>query len=427
MEYILTIILAVFDRTSLSYFLSGFFEIKDKKTYPFYSFVTFLIYLAYMMFLTSTPGYILEQYKMPGILLNMYIYSALCFEGSPYLKILLSFVFHIILYAIDFIQMSVTALLGLSPNTILYNVTLFCIFSFANKFLAMSIFFFLKKYISSRRKNIQIPRSQWLQIFVYSAATLSALIMLGFNILDSDKADPLLIFFSAIIVLANVLLFSLISKLDEENRTRQQNALLNQQIKIGMENVNALQQAYSKQRSMTHDFNNHLTVIRSLLGSGETRQAARYTDRLLNTSISISRLFDSGNSVVDTLLTRKYNQAKAMNINMQVFIDDLTQLEIPGEELVVILSNLLDNAIEACEKYSGEKLIKVKFSKEDENYILSVHNTAADISTNLSTTKEDRLNHGFGLKNIISVLDKYNYPYLIDTQDNWFKFTALLG
>ena len=73
MEYILTIILAVFDRTSLSYFLSGFFEIKDKKTYPFYSFVTFLIYLAYMMFLTSTPGYILEQYKMPGILLNMYI------------------------------------------------------------------------------------------------------------------------------------------------------------------------------------------------------------------------------------------------------------------------------------------------------------------------------------------------------------------
>ncbi|MBR5805370.1 MAG: sensor histidine kinase [Oscillospiraceae bacterium] len=427
MEYILTIILAVFDRTSLSYFLSGFFDVKNKKTYPFYSIITFLIYLSFMMFFTTAAGRWLEQFKLPIILLTMYIYSSLCFEGSTYLKILLNFVYLIILYAVDFIQMSVTALLGLAPTVILYNVTLFCIFSFINKFLAMSIFFFLKKYISSRRKNIQIPRNQWIQVFIYSAVTLSALIMLGYNILDSDKADPFLIFFSAIIVLANILLFSLISKLDEENQTRQQNALLNQQIRIGMENVTALQQAYSRQRSMTHDFNNHLTVIRSLLVSGETQQAALYTDRLLNTSISVSRLFESGNSVVDTLLTRKYSQAKAMDINMQVFIDDLTQLAVPSEELVVILSNLLDNAIDACEKCTGEKLIKVKFSKEDENYILSVHNTAANISPNLSTTKEDSLNHGFGLKNIISVLDKYSYPYLIDTSDNWFKFTALLG
>ncbi|MBR5874908.1 MAG: GHKL domain-containing protein [Oscillospiraceae bacterium] len=224
---------------------------------------------------------------------------------------------------------------------------------------------------------------------------------------------------------------SIISKLDEENETKQQNALLNQQLKMGMENIEALNSAYSQQRKLTHDFNNHLSVIRSLLESEDTAQAKDYTTNLLNTSVSVSRLFDSGNSIVDTLLTQKYNQAKDLGIKMQVLVEDLSGVSMSADKLVVVLSNLLDNAIEACTNTNGEKMIKVKFVLEDMGHILTVQNTADNAPNSekgqFATTKADSLNHGYGIKNISSIMEDYGYPYTFDYKNGWFTFTAMMA
>ena len=220
------------------------------------------------------------------------------------------------------------------------------------------------------------------------------------------------------------------TKLSEENKIKQDNALLNQQIKMGMENIAALNSAYAQQRKLTHDFNNHLSVIRSLLESGDTAQAKEYTGSLLASSISVTRLFDSGNTIVDTLLTQKYNHAKELGIKMQVLVEDLSQVAMSSENLVVVLSNLLDNAIEACMNTSGEKMIKVKFMLEDMGHILTVQNTAPntpqDENRQFTTTKADRLNHGYGIKNISSVLDSYGYPYSFNYENGIFTFTAIM-
>ena len=191
-----------------------------------------------------------------------------------------------------------------------------------------------------------------------------------------------------------------------------------------------LRDTYAEQRKITHDFNNHISTIKSLLDSENTEKAKEYVHSLAGKSLGKTILFNSNNPVVDVLLTQKYNAAKQHNINMQVKIDDLSNLPMKDEELVVVLTNLLDNAIEAAKQSVSEKIIKLKFISDNDGYILSVHNTTNENSRfggqDIVSSKEDKLNHGYGVKNIKTILEKYGYEYTISNKDGKVAFVILM-
>ena len=112
-------------------------------------------------------------------------------------------------------------------------------------------------------------------------------------------------------------------------------------------------------------------------------------------------------------------------------INDLSEIGICDEDIVVILSNLLNNAIEACEKCNEKKVIKMKFVKEKDNVIISVKNTYdgelviedGEIQT---SKKQDIDEHGIGIKNIIDVISKYQGSYAIQNNENEFYFSIII-
>ena len=99
-------------------------------------------------------------------------------------------------------------------------------------------------------------------------------------------------------------------------------------------------------------------------------------------------------------------------------------------ELYCLLVNLLDNAIEACEKLDCNKVIRLKLVKEKQQMVLSVQNPVAvpvEIKNNdIQTGKGDKKNHGIGLKNIQMVLDKYGGIGRIRCDKGWFYYTAVI-
>lgn len=64
---------------------------------------------------------------------------------------------------------------------------------------------------------------------------------------------------------------------------------------------------------------------------------------------------DTNNVIVNTILNEKYNEMMDKGIIFVFRINDLSSIKIEDEDLVVILSNLLDNAIEACQKCEGKE------------------------------------------------------------------------
>lgn len=111
-------------------------------------------------------------------------------------------------------------------------------------------------------------------------------------------------------------------------------------------------------------------------------------------------------------------------------VNDLSNLKIKDEDVVTILSNLLNNAIEACEGCKKDKIVKLKFVKEDK-IIISVKNTFNHViryeNGEIKTTKiSDAEDHGMGIENIIRVIEKYNGSYIIDDSKKEFYFSIVI-
>ena len=98
--------------------------------------------------------------------------------------------------------------------------------------------------------------------------------------------------------------------------------------------------------------------------------------------------------------------------------------------MVVLLSNVLNNAIEACEKCRAEQILKLKCVYEDGDFILSVRNTydgkLKKIGDFFGTTKADHGRHGIGLKNVIAIIEKNQGYYAVEHSEKEFQISIVI-
>ena len=111
--------------------------------------------------------------------------------------------------------------------------------------------------------------------------------------------------------------------------------------------------------------------------------------------------------------------------------EEVVSVSVDSIQFSRVITNLLNNAIEACEKCSGKKFMKMKLVKEKDNIIISVKNTY-DGKLNIKdgeiqTSKKYEIDeHGVGIKNIIEVITKYQGSYAIRNDNNEFYFSVIL-
>lgn len=202
--------------------------------------------------------------------------------------------------------------------------------------------------------------------------------------------------------------------------------LLKQHMELQKESMNALEQNYRMQRKSTHEFEHHLQVLGDLLKQNETDAACDYLDKLKkNRSMHVMGV-DSRHPVVDVILNQKYQMARESDVLVQVQVNDLSGIDIPSDSLVVVLTNLWDNAIEACRRIDGYREIFCSILY-DEGLYISIRNTSNPVKITdgkIATSKQDSLSHGFGLMSVCYTLDSLGAEYSFDYSDGWFSFVA---
>lgn len=123
----------------------------------------------------------------------------------------------------------------------------------------------------------------------------------------------------------------------------------------------------------------------------------------------------------------KAAEATRKKINIDFEVNDLSKLPFDASDMVVLLSNLLDNAIEACQQYEKEdKTIHVTAIAQ-QAFFISIRNTSKPVvilNDSIPTTKPEPQLHGFGLVNIHLILEKYHGEHTMFYENGWFQFTA---
>ena len=238
-------------------------------------------------------------------------------------------------------------------------------------------------------------------------------------IVTGGKVLPVLLVFA----LRRLRLFSV---REQDTRSDRDTLLLRQHMEMQQESMTALEQNYRLQRKSTHEFEHHIQVLRDLLNRNETDAARDYLDRLKkDRSIHVMSV-SSNHPVIDVILNQKYQTARENEIKMQIRVNDLSALTIPTDFLVVVLTNLLDNAIEACRRLDGYREIFCSVLYDDGLYI-SIRNTSDPVQITdgkIPTSKQDSLSHGFGLMSVTYILNKLGAEYTFGYDEGWFHFAA---
>lgn len=166
-------------------------------------------------------------------------------------------------------------------------------------------------------------------------------------------------------------------------------------------------------RMFRHDVKNHYISLFSLLECGDLPEAKEYLSNMAELVATSSQIINTENYVFDALLAKKIAMAKEKQIQVEseVFINK--QLRIENKDWSSLFGNALDNAIEACMHIPPQSR-KICIFIQYRGNILQAKITNSmmpglDKSNNFfRTTKGDPLNHGLGMKNMQSIVQKYH-------------------
>lgn len=302
--------------------------------------------------------------------------------------------------------------------------------------LGKAILFLIVLLISrsiGRKSSAVLLDSEWLRFLffpIFTICTLIALVLTSGSIHNQKTND---LFFVIAFGLAgmNIVVFYLMNDILEREIQLRESKIFEMQVKNQTDMYRSVSENFDNQRKKTHEYKNQMMCIDALIEKREYGELEAYVQNICG---KLNRELDAINTnhvIVNAIMNTKYQEALSKNILFVFQMNDLSALKISDEDIVVILANLLNNAIEACEKCKGKRIIKVKFVIEDENVILSVRNTHEnnlvfrdnDIQTSKETDMEE---HGIGIRNIIQTIEKYGGSYVIRPDENEFYFSIVI-
>ncbi len=142
---------------------------------------------------------------------------------------------------------------------------------------------------------------------------------------------------------------------------------------------------------------------------------------------------ETGNGLIDTIVTSKRMQCDELKIDLTYAIEGSKLSFMSTIDLTSFLGNMFDNAIESSRKVEDieKRVININVYQQHAMLIVNMENYYEHplkyIDGNLITTKEEKLDHGYGIKSIKSVVEKYDGTLRINTSDNWFIITILFS
>lgn len=200
--------------------------------------------------------------------------------------------------------------------------------------------------------------------------------------------------------------------------------LLQGQYQRDIERYDSMIKIYEMNQRFYHDMKNQYLILNQLLDQDEYDKAKEYIRKL--DSDKPARAFKrwTGIYAVDILLSCKFEEAESFGIQVCAQIS-VIQTRLSEQEMIILLGNALDNAIEACKKVSdNKKSIHIEIYRQYEMTFIRISNTIAPHAEvkagNFATSKENKLIHGYGLNSMKMLVDKYAGTLKTDVQGTTF-------
>ena len=374
--------------------------------------------------------------KLLMIMLTMLIVIRFLYEISAIKTIILTLLIQGIIGVIDYIViMIVTARYNnidiLEDSTDLIGVLVII----ASRIILFLLLITIKRISVIKKKNvIDMSNKEWLQFLIFPIFTLITVIVMTNSMITSYHEDIVNVYYviAIVLIVLNMVVFHLINEILENSQRIREADVLKQQSIGQLELYNSLRKNYDIQRKRTHEYKNQIMCIDSLLKKKNYNKLEEYINSIFDKLDGQLDMVDTNNEVVNAVINAKYYEALQNDVLFILKINDLSHIKVSDEDIVTILSNLLDNAIEAAGQCDIDKrTVGIKLLYEDDVLSIAVSNsykTEPEIMEDgyMRTIKDDKEQHGLGIRNVVATLEKYNAEYIIDYKNGEFVFSIIM-
>lgn len=371
---------------------------------------TIIVYIPLALidvFLCQLSGF--ENISILMLLFTLLIYSFISLNGKIWEKIFVSVIPTLTALPINLIVMSVFTILAdnnraeVMPGGTMRIPVLF--FSKAVFFFACEIVIRIKK-----KQYRSLSGFQWiLQLSCFLISFLISTLLWNIS-REQQETFPLFLIIFLLIGVLNILLYIIMNKMQHDNIIREEYNLLKANISAQEKLAVEARERYSEVKKLKHDMKHYLTAAAELIANEKPFEAKAYIEKIVDEKInSLSAGVTTGSAVIDAVINNKITLCNFNGIRMKCAID--TEFDSTNDiDISILLSNLLDNAIKGCDKSKPDIELIIGHNKSM-TYVVVKNNISVSVladNPNLETDKDDRSEHGYGIRSVKDIAKKYD-------------------
>ena len=321
-----------------------------------------------------------------------------------------------------------------------------------SRFMISSLSIILIAFSFDKLKNLSLNKKYYLYIGFTIVANMLIILFLNkasnsiYNLYDIVTANKLKFDQSVeimpfvnfadfglpyIVVASNIVFVLALIKLLKSTEEKAKLELLNKKHDMEYNYYLNIKESQEKVKRLYHDINNHMTNIKLI--QNKSSNVDEYINSINNEIKDFENIYNTGNVILDIILSEKSKQCNMKNIDFLCNMDFSNCDFLHMIDVSSIFSNLLDNAIEACDKMENnehKKYISIRGTIVKSYYIIKCENSKTNkviIKNNkIISSKKDKYFHGIGIESIKSSLKKYDGELEIENEENKFISTIYI-
>ncbi len=389
-----------------------------------------LLFAASIMF--NTLQFSLGYVEILSFLFVMWTYTCCLFKNSLILR-LLAPVFSYILYTAVVLFYYFFASVVLNVDW--YNLMITDqIYSIVAK-LIINLTFCFVLYIVYKSCNYRINLNSFSEYIFYVILPVITfgIIFLSFVIATDRKTSHSAMISLGVIsitmVFVSILVISLMPKAAYSYRVESQNYIMKKQQEQYRERIIESNKSLEEIAVIRHDMKNKILCIGELLNNANYDEAIEMCSEVKYELEKATLLFHTDNPYLNSILNITYKKAKENNIDIKVTAACNFQ-GVGSTDIVALIGNICDNAIEYLTSIDDERKLELKLTKKGSYYFISAKNniigSVLSGNPNLKSSKNDKIFHGHGIKNIRTIAKKYKGSVDISEIDSSFVINIML-
>ncbi|MGN0514863.1 MAG: sensor histidine kinase [Lachnospiraceae bacterium] len=235
------------------------------------------------------------------------------------------------------------------------------------------------------------------------------------------KRDAMIVTIALVVI--DIIVYIMCINLTRSNIDLIKERMKNAAYENKLQDIKATRELHEKTIKIRHDMKNELLKIKIKLEEEKIEEAKDYLEKILNVKLSKEHKIYTDNVLVDAIINKCIENCKNSGIEIKINVNGSIG-NIDEMELAILLSNLLDNAVEAAVK-TNDKWIEFTMCRNKDYLCIYIKNSYSGNvkkgDSGLLTTKQDKENHGYGLSNVRDIVKKHSGNYHYEMGETCFE------